>query len=273
MSSYHFLIIILAIVDSLACLLACLTTHYFSLPIWTLGILGCKILSLFYSVYPMTSCWVLLLISYERYRTIIQPFKPRISKRKYCTACIFLWLLACAANMAIMVTYDLVIMPNGDVQCTNTGKTLQKLISYSVLDLIDSVIPVILMVWFYRKIKHQMDVNELSNNFSLSNISWQRNRIALKTIKGLNLVYIIAVLPTRVISKLGIALHYYLEDSQPLFGLTLKSYIFILYGVVFATFYLNNIMNVFVYARLISGFQRFLINIFTFGILNCRNNV
>ena len=72
MSSYHFLVINLAIADLITTVASAIYYHYAVQTSWELGEFGCVFMMSFVGyVCPLASTWILVLISYARYRSII----------------------------------------------------------------------------------------------------------------------------------------------------------------------------------------------------------
>ena len=91
MSSYHFLLINLAICDALACGGTAFLFHF----LWELDKFGCEyVMNVFVNICPMASCLLLIIMSYARYRRIVTPFKKRLNKKQYSIVCVVIWILS-----------------------------------------------------------------------------------------------------------------------------------------------------------------------------------
>ena len=274
MSSYHFIINMLAVADLLACLGESVLSSYWSKQSWELGEFECRFLVDFAScVCPMASSWLLVFLSYVRYRSLVQPFKTRISKRKCGAVCFTIWLVSFVNCIYVFINRKLFFEMDYEghlrLQCkirTSTSNILAYDVSYMFLD---SVFPVALMTHFYRKIKQKID-DDKTNSFELNPQSRQRNHTALKTIRSLIMVYIICVCPARIIYAFLHTVNIYAQ-REPLFHATLISYISVIRALTVFTYYFNNLLNVFVYAKMMTGFRQFLIHVLTFKFLHdCR---
>ena len=81
MSSYHFLLINLALSDALACGGTAFLLHNVMKPSWELRKSGCIcVMNVFINICPMASCLLLIATSYARYRRIVTPFKRKLNK-------------------------------------------------------------------------------------------------------------------------------------------------------------------------------------------------
>ena len=83
MSSYHFLLIQLAILDFLVSVFFPISLYIGTYQILEMDSLECLISKFIYFILPLMFCWVLVLLSYERYRSLAHPFRPKVNKRIY----------------------------------------------------------------------------------------------------------------------------------------------------------------------------------------------
>ena len=118
-----------------------------------------------------------------------------------------------------------------------------------------------------------METQENENAFTLNDQSRQRNRKALRTIKGLILLFTVTVIPVRVFSVLIWVFVPYATEARPLFFRAADIFDVLTMPILTLFFYLNNVLNIFVYAKMIPDFRRFLLTVFTFGIYGRRNAI
>ena len=279
MSSYHFLIINLALIDLSICSGIAIFSHFLVKESWELPAFACPVLDVYFTdTASVTSCWVLTLISFARYRSIVHPMSVKINKKKYGLAGFLIWVIPAVINI-----YDLIKVKkvydseDGTYSCEYVTQEDDQIIDTQTVvnSVLDSFIPLALMVYFYRKMSKAMHRDEHANTFSLSNQSRLRNRTALQTIKGLTLLFIYTVLTTRVLHFIKNVMRYYYKQNSP------KSKFYIVFGIyIHATkplniplFFSNNMLNVFIYARMIPGFRRFLLAVFTLGLYSQRDTV
>ena len=156
MSSYHFLIILLAFTDLFICM------HMFPFIIpnapfnWSVlfGVLAATFL-------------VLTLLSFERYRNIVHPFKGKIKKR---------WFLAIyIGTLFVFCSYNFVMLNEDSIW-------------YIILNLLllfcETIIPLILMVYFYTRINKKIKESQtLLNTNATQQQLLKRNKKAVKTVK------------------------------------------------------------------------------------------
>ena len=192
MSSYHFLLINLALSDALACGGTAFLLHHIMKPTWELGKFGCKyVMNIFINICPMASCLLLITTSYARYRRIVTPFKRKLNKMQYSVICLIIWVLSSITYLHYFINRE-VVEVNGNLQCMYFGPEFANQLFVFVWDIL---IAVAIMVYFYIKIKKRLDREENSNHFSLKDASKQRNRIVLRTLKALIVVDTIFAYP------------------------------------------------------------------------------
>ena len=265
MSSYHFLIINLAVADFLTCIG---TSVFF--PFLVKGDVQAKRFACHYGVdfsagvCPLTSCWILVWLSYSRYRSIVEPFKPGFSKRKWACVCTLTWVLSQLVFLYLLFKRRFI---EEHQFCIIDVNDLNIFVQMLCLMAIDCVLPVSLMTYFYHQMKRKLFEEERKNTFTLNDQSRRRNRIALRNIKNLNIVYAVFVIPGRFIDALVyITLWLDLNDGF-LFNELFKHYLSLIYALSNTAVYLNNACNIIVYIKLVSGFRRFLADIFCCGFL------
>ena len=271
MSSYHFLIINLAVTDFIAVVGISFLIPNLYQPTWQLGLLGCKILpSLVLRICPMASCWHLLLISYARYRSIVHSFKKNMSKKQFGLISALIWILSVIMYSYAFTTRKLAEF-HGQQKCYST---LDKFLIASFLFgfCFDGIISLSLMFYFSHEIEKKVHEIERSISLPLHQGSRKRNRKALQTIRGLIMVYNIIVLPFRLFDAAIVIYIFVVSRKGTQLVLMLRSFMGIISSITLLTHF-NSMLNIFVYLRIIPGFRKFIINIFTLGLLNRRKYV
>lgn len=152
MSSYHFIIVNITIAD----LCVCLYLIYRYLIKSPIGRFECLFLMNFGSwVCPAASVWLLTLLAYARYRSVVKPFQRKMTKTK-CT----LFVIASWAVAFCTVSYNLSQKEYSD----STGCKVKiphkfRNIYYGLIVIFDSVITSSLMLYFHHKIKSKLQKN------------------------------------------------------------------------------------------------------------------
>ena len=280
MSSYHFLIINLALIDLSICSGIAIFSHFLVKESWELPAFACPILDVYFTeVVPMTSCWALTLIFFARYRSIAHPMSVKMNKKKYGLACFLIWIIPALINiydfMKVKKMYDfedkVYVCVFETTEEKNSVIKPQAVVNY----LLDSFIPLALMLYFYHKMSKAMPRDEHANTFSLSDQSRSRNRAALRTVRGLILLFTFTVVTTRIMDFVKRVMSYYhdREKDPPNFYIIFAIFNTVTEPLNFLLYYSNNILNILIYARMIPGFRRFLLAVFTFGLYHRKNPI
>lgn len=162
--TFHVFLVHLAVTDLIACLI--IPVYYMPQEIngrWYYGRFLCR-----YTVFAptgitvYTSCWILLGIIYERYRSIVHPFKPKISTALIHLFCAGAWALSVLVHVPYFMSIEHRRTASGaHFECVN--KIIERLppnivVFYFVLRLvIQCILPVALMIFFYSRIQCVID--------------------------------------------------------------------------------------------------------------------
>ena len=248
MSAYHFLILQLATVDALICvffpIFISLTERLTIDETFRKMYIGVKLIV--YCLF-VTSAWILMFISFLRYRSIVHPLTPLWSKRKFFLGTIFVFLLPLAIGIFEIIQ-----------KYITNEEGLVNLRYALTFKCVEYLIPSTLTGVFYfqsrRALKRQNVLDSTENQQQIR----RRNKTALKTLKYLMIVYFWTVVLTRSLEITSMVLSLVLKGDPELF-LTLS----IAFTILFYVFSLqNNILNVVVYAIVMKDFRHFLKEIF-----------
>ncbi|XP_066921393.1 galanin receptor type 1-like [Clytia hemisphaerica] len=251
MSSYHYIVLHLTTVDLLNCLTIPLFRYFTFQPVWPLGEFACRFMRPFsFYVLPMLGCWFLVVLSFERYYSIMNPFKRRITKRNYTLVIVFLYLSTIGLNMDTMIKARL------EIKCTFGDNSLTKgeRVAFIVGErILDCVLPVVLMAFFYTRISKRIQqtfTNQESHDKKIK---------ALHILKYLITLYVISVYPGRIVGSVFSFLYLYKPEVIKPHQLALDP----VYYTMMFILNIHNMTNVFIFSHLISNFRLFLRNIFT----------
>jgi len=240
MTSYHFLIVILAFTD----LLFSISTSINMAPIVHKSLLNT---ATEFIVLPLISLsiWILVLMSIERFRSIVHPFEKKLKKRTFFGMSVFMMLVFTGLHSS----YRFGITAKSSY---STG-----FIVISTIILLENILPLAIMVYFYRRIckkikESQMPYIEIKHK----NDSQKRNKKAMKTLKWLIIIYTFSITPSRIFGITILAANKFNIISSSIWPKL----------ILYTLFLANNIINVFVYARMMKRFRKFLLNVFTFGL-------
>ena len=256
MSTYHFLIVLLAIIDLVVIILGTVSSIlYNSIQYQKLDAI---VLIIFKEGSTTASYWVLLMLSYERYRRIVHHFKRKSKKRYVFLVWICLWIACILVHLPISIAFfkD----PNSE--------TLEHLLPMHLM--LDCILPSVFLAFFSCRISRFLKTanksirvtNEgtsssavvaSSTNPSINRRS-QQNAYANKTLRNLIIVYICLVWPGQI---LYVVLHLLVKYKTHLY---IENYMLfcVLEETVEILVVLNNAVNVFVYAIMITKFRSFL---------------
>ena len=269
LSSYHFLIILLAVTDLFMCV--SLSYTYYVEWNWKMNQWTCEYGQVYFKLsFPNLSFW--FLISYERYRNIVRPFDGRTYRRKY-MAIILAMIGICIPIPFVLRQFDHFRfkwqeLGNNGVTLCYVDVTNATMIEYHAtligLALL-AFAPTGLTVYYYKKISNYMR-NEERNSQNVGQAAdkiRQRNKRALRVILLLILTYVVTSIPAR-----GFVYFYWhhliFEFDQILYPgwEILVALDYFSHSVTL----LNNVINFVVYGCLMKGFQQFLLNVLTLGL-------
>jgi len=265
-SSRHFLVILLAFTDLIVCIGAPLSYYYTRVFGLKANSFLCYFRGITMRIFPMFSIWVLVLMSYERHRSIVYPFEDKIKKRSFFIAYIFMLLL----DSGIYVYPTLLVIPDKGF-CRIVINT-NFLLFFGFEFTFDCILPFVSMIYFYKQICKTINGSSAASGSSSSasessstatgvslqntDLSQQqlqqhrRNKTAMKTLKWLIIIYMLSIFPGRFMELLRMFRSYLnLQYSQ------------MLIDFAFLIRLTNNMVNILVYVSMIKGFRKYLIKI------------
>ena len=264
MSSYHFLLILLAIADLICCAILLVASYQY---LWHSNDWYCPLGSLIMESCSMFSICSLVLLFYERYRGIVYQRQEPLKKRTYLLASFVCFLFSWGAFIPEIFEVEL---HDGRSCVLKKSYTKDEFFAvFSWYRFIDAVLPTVLMFWFRLKIsKH---IHNVTNNLSVSGGTIRRRtasdinrRAALRTINWLFGFYTLLIVPWRIVYTVSEYFLYFHEDFVQKYDRVFE----IGKAIVLLLFFLNNVVNIFVYLVLIPDFRRFLKKTFSCGILS-----
>ena len=259
MSGYHFLIIQLAIAD--------LVISFF-VPVFSFAdekqifgdsvasVFVCKAYPFYAMGFPNVSCWLLVLLSYERFRTILYPFKVKLTKMKLQVICTLIWIFFTLVSIARSLKNQ---VHSGDCSAPMDIELLAHL-TFTVT--MDTFIPVTLMTIFYRRMSKKLKFEEdpLREVNVRDNANQRRKKQALKTILYLTIIYVCFVVPGRMLAMF-LSFTYAFNPSLIVGPSTPKFIKHVWNTFLIFWVYVNNFANIFIYAALIKGFRSFVMTL------------
>ena len=235
MTSYHFLIIAMAILDSLVCFSRIVlgfiewNTGYYTrmgrhMEIYTSGI------------FSLVSIWVLVLISFVRCHSIVKPFAIQWKKRYYFR---IILVMSC---LTVVFLYSLTKLPE--------DKHLY-LYHNSCALMLYGIIPQVLMFYYYQKTRKHIKQDNTGNQ---NRISSRKRQCALKTLKGLLFLNFTTILILKIFL-------YLMSIARRLGTISNTDKEIMNHFFTFSNYtlsYSTNILNIVVYAKMMPKFRRFI---------------
>ena len=234
MSTYHFLLLHLALIDLLVCV--CKTPSYLEdglklIPISDFGIYITHISGSFH----LQSMFGLFYVSFLRYQSIVHPFQVKWSKRRYFFIILATLILSLAGTIPDVLSYALDF---------SFGY-------YFILaDATISFVFLVILISLYFKMSKALRESQESR-------SKERNKNALKTLRILLILFAVTMVFSKIIF---LCLRFLIPDDVEMTdeGITI---LYILEVLMVRIVYVNNIANFFVYLRMMPEFRRFMRNI------------
>ena len=220
---------------------------------WDFGWLGCKTILAVLPINVTISHGILLLISYERYRSVTMPLKQKMPTSKLVT-----WIgisVVAAVIMASPYIYALEVVKdplNAVNTCISPGEKTDAVFVYSVINLLRDVIASALMAIMSIRISKGLTRNSLSCTVKKKELSrtasYKRLKKMLAIIVGL---FSICVIPVDIFQVGLYSSYYVVEHLKPnVFAIILKVNTFL--SILQAS---NSALSVIVYAKMHRDFR------------------
>ena len=268
MSTYHFTIVLLAIID--------LVVIIFRIPIFfkeNLASIACLFVS---TGSVIASCWILVVLSYERYRGIVHSFnnRKRLKKRLILLICIIVWIVSILVLILPTISIMFSSAGNKTIADINDSTLIRGIFTF----IVQCILPSMALTFFYWRINNytkaitrQLKLQPMSSDTAAptthsSDNSTQHHRNkennkANKILRNLVILYSCLVWPPqffivigRSIIKGNISL---MENNLTLVYVLMR--LFELWSII------NNVVNVFIYIIMIRKFRSFLWKIISCG--------
>ena len=243
MSTYHFLLLLLAVVDFLVCVME-LPSILMELMSFSERFFEFVTLP-FHELMNLQSMFGLFFVSLFRYQSIVHPFKPKWTKIRY----FFTYLISLIISFLFFTPHLL---------------ERQKIInlhehSLLVSNTVISLLFLETLIIMYYKMSKVLEESQESR-------SKERTKKALKTLRNLVLLYAVSLVFTRIILvciQILIPADFYMQISESgFFAITLIE------NIAFEMTILNNVGNFFIYLKMMPEFRHFMRNLLCCGC-NC----
>ena len=277
--NYHAFLVHLAVADLMACIF--IPVYYLPQEIngrWYYGRFLCR-----YTVFAptgitvYTSCWILLGIIYERYRSIVHPFKQKISTTLIHLFCTGGWALSVAVHAPYFMATEYRQVGRG-VHFICVNNIMKRLPQYFVVFyfalrlIIQCVLPVVLMTFFYTRILRVINRSKrFVKMFTLANYTTtestvdasvvdhtRKNKAVLNALR--NALFIFAV--TAILNNMAHVVRAVLSLYFPGFWKRNKA-IQMCLEICIRMLFINNVGNCFIYAGTMKDFKKFVLDVLT----------
>ena len=262
MSSYHFLLILLAIADLFCCMILLVASYQH---MWQSNKWYCRLGSLIMESCSLFSICSLVLLFYEKYRGIVYHRQEPLRKRKYLLMSIACFLFSWAVY--IPEIFEVRLQDKACVLRKSYIKT-EFFALFSWYRFIDTLLPTALMSIFRWRIS--IYIHNVTNNLSGNGGTLRRRtpsdinrRAALRTINWLFGFYTLLIVPWRIVYTVSEYYVYFNND----FVQKHNKIIDLGKCVLILLLFMNNVVNIFVYLVLIPNFRRFVKKIFSCGMV------
>lgn len=260
-SSYSLFITLLAAADGTTCVFGLLFVWVqITMDRWPYGPFVCKYIYPLENATNITACWIVAGMAYERYRGIVYPMCKNFNKRLvyvYCGTCLFISVLAI---LPLFIAFEETNQRECGSHKLYQLLTPNGLIAYLVaVFVVQITLPLLCMVYFYLKIKRcllgkQRFVQTLDQ---IDRKQLQRSRAVLRVLLMIIVVFSLSLIPYDLFNVIHYITYFHYPNSS--FYKSLSSGdVKILYTVISQMFYLNSVINCFVYAGCNKEFRDFL---------------
>ncbi|XP_066914312.1 neuropeptide Y receptor type 2-like [Clytia hemisphaerica] len=284
MRGYSFLIIILAVVDLLVCFSLTFATYFELELVWKLGQYLCEYNGFITrGALPILSFWVLVLVSFERYRNIVKPFDKKISVKIYTLVLgVMLVLLGIVGfilhQFGVVVKMNFIKNTKGDLVCVVPASSFSKIpkreffTNAAIWVASMMLIPVTILYYYYSRISRYMkrESSKAIQNAGQAAIQIRkRNKKALRVLFSLIVVFVMTAFPARGYLLFWSYVRIY-ELNGEVFEQKHFKIMIVFERIAQMLIMANNVINCFVYATIMESFRYYALNVLTFGLLRKR---
>lgn len=247
-------LIILGIVDLVSSFIIPSTFIYLTLTNyqrWDFGYVGCKVIPPLLQISISISQGVLILISYERYQTIVHPFERRLTTGKIYVWLIVAFLVSIILAIPYAMTLDLVDAPNFNVKTClprNDSQSLQLL--SSCIYLCRDVLSVAAMFCLYFRMNRHLTKDYVMATWDRPSFS-RKGRQLLRTVV---IVFVVLTLPFDIfqVSTLSV----FVTDDNETITASIYENLVLVNTLLQILQIANSVANIFIYSKLHLNFRR-----------------
>ena len=202
--------------------------------------IGCKYISFSVQSLAAASSWILVGLTFERYKGIVYHFKRNFKQKEVVIFCVVVWISCYLMNIPYFML-PLGLISNRCLPKQKMSGIFSYKYSYFLYRLISGIavrgiIPLFFMLISYIKISRSLKRN--SARLNDSNVR-KRNKIVLKTLRLLIIVFAVAIFPTEMTDLILLNI---LPDFYSFF-LPNDHWLWRVYDATASTYFLNNMVN------------------------------
>ena len=253
----------LAITDLVASILT--PIYYFPYDLtgyWYYGSFLCK-----YTIFVgsgvtiYSSCWILFGILYERYRSIVFPLEKKMTRMKIHLFCTGAWVVSITFHAPYFIaTFHEETEDSGHYKCVNKIMThfprYIPVIYFIVRLVVQAILPVSLMVFFYIKIQAAlMKSNEIAIKTRNASTALKRSNAILKALRLALIVFAVTAILNNSSHVFRAVTFLYFPSTWGKIG-SIKSFVELLIRALAV----NNVANCFIYAGTMKDFKKYAVN-------------
>ena len=241
MSTYHFLLLLLAIIDWLICLTE-IPDHldYLEIIPYNQVLTNTDVLT---TPLQLQSMFGLFFVSLLRYQSIVHPFKTKWTKRRY-----FFFFLA------TLIGSFLIYLPNFFPQQDMDAAMYFLAENVLNIDIGISFVFLVILIVLYFKMRKVLKEGQESR-------SKERNKKALKTLRFLLVLFAFTMVLSKIIFIFLHELIYKTSNFKEMNGAE-KTTVHLVEILLLHVIFLNNVGNFFIYLKMMPDFRRFMLNLF-----------
>ena len=178
--------------------------------VWIYSSFACKLLFPSITTVSAVNVGTILLISYERYRAIKHPFRPKLTFRRMILTVLVVWIVSIFFAIPKIIALEL----GEDGVCEEhwSNATFPKIYS-AVLLVFVYLVPLIGIATFHIIIVHKLKQTDgsranycISQNFNANSViicRRQRNMKIMKLLTVISMVFAVCILPTKIQYVIG----------------------------------------------------------------------
>jgi len=179
-------LLLLAVVDLVASFVIPMSFFYLTstkFKRWDFGETGCRIIPSLLQISITLSHGVLILISYERYHTLVKPFQERIGRLAICIWLLFVIVLSVGLVAPYMITFTVYESEAFRIKtCMPDAEKIDYLMLSSFLQVLRDILAIGGMVLLNQRMNHALTKQHRNVNWSRDKMSRKGRKLLLRII-------------------------------------------------------------------------------------------